>query len=136
MASSALNSAWKAAAYYRAGQYEKASELLDAPDSGTGHYNRANALAKLGRYQEAIDAYDQAIELDPANEDARFNRDLVQKALEQQQQQQQQGDQQQHGRAQRYPQHLPPQEVGRQPVHKQDAPADAPRGLLGLAYHR
>ena len=90
--------AWKAAAYYRAGQYEKASELLNAPESGTGYYNRGNALAKLGQYQEAIDAYDQAISLDPDNDDARFNRELVQKALEQQQQQQQQqqqGDQQQ-----------------------------------------
>jgi Ca-activated chloride channel family protein len=81
------NTDWKAAAYYRAGNYEAASELLGSPRGSTAYYNKGNALAKLGNYQEAINAYDQAIERDPANEDARFNRELVKKALEQQQQQ-------------------------------------------------
>lgn len=88
------NTDWKAAAYYRAGNYEAASELLDSPRDSTGYYNRGNALAKLGNYQEAINAYDQAIERDPANEDARFNRELVTKALEQQQQSSQQQESQ------------------------------------------
>ncbi len=78
---------WKAAAHYRAGDYEAASRLLDSPGSSTGYYNKGNALAKLGNYQEAIKAYDEAISRDPGNEDARFNRELVQQVLEQQQQQ-------------------------------------------------
>ncbi len=83
---------WKAAAHYRAGNYEKSNELLASPESGTGHYNKGNVLAKLGNYEDAIKAYDDALNLDPDNEDARFNRKLVKKALEQQQQSSQQQD--------------------------------------------
>jgi Ca-activated chloride channel family protein len=79
---------WKAAAHYRAGNYEKSNELLASPESATDYYNKGNVLAKLGNYEEAIKAYDDALNRDPDNEDARFNRDLVKKALEQQQQQQ------------------------------------------------
>jgi Ca-activated chloride channel family protein len=87
------DSDWKAAAHYRLGNYEKSNELLSSPESSAGYYNKGNALAKLGNYEEAIKAYDNALNMDPENEDARFNRDLVEKALEQQQQQQ--NDQQQ-----------------------------------------
>ena len=82
------DSDWKAAAHYRAGNYEKSSELLSSPESSASYYNKGNALAKLGNYEEAVKAYDNALNMDPENEDARFNRDLVKKALEQQQQQQ------------------------------------------------
>ena len=80
------NSEWKAAAHYKAGEYDQANKLLDSPANVTGYYNKGNALAKLGQYQEAIQAYDAALDIDPANEDARFNRELVEKALQQQQQ--------------------------------------------------
>jgi Ca-activated chloride channel family protein len=85
---------WKAAAYYRAGDYEKSNELLASPESSNDYYNKGNALAKLGSYEDAIKAYDNALNMDPDNEDARFNRELVKKALEQQQQQQQNNQQQ------------------------------------------
>ena len=83
---------WKAAAHYRAGNYELANELLDNPVSSNEFYNKGNALAKLGRYPEALDAYEQALKLNPDNEDAAYNRDLVKEA--QKQQAQQQGQQQ------------------------------------------
>jgi Ca-activated chloride channel family protein len=92
---------WKAAAYYRAGDYAKSNTLLDTPVTGTDHYNKGNVLARLGNYRDALKAYDKALSLDPVNEDARFNRELVKKALEQQQsgdsseQQQDQSEQQQ-----------------------------------------
>jgi Ca-activated chloride channel family protein len=93
---------WKAAAHYRAGNYAQSNALLEAPASSNDYYNKGNVLAKLGSYQQAIAAYDQALTLDPDNEDARYNRDLVAKALEQQQQQdgQQQGQPQQQPRDQ------------------------------------
>ena len=92
------DSDWKAAAHYRAGNYEKSNELLSSPESSAGYYNKGNALAKLGSYEEAVQAYDNALNMDPENEDARFNRDLVKKALEQQQQQQ--NEQQDHNQDQ------------------------------------
>jgi len=79
---------WKAAAHYRVGDYEKSNKLLASPESSSGYYNKGNVLAKLGNYEDAIKAYDEALNMDPDNEDARFNRELVNKALEQQQQQQ------------------------------------------------
>jgi Ca-activated chloride channel family protein len=54
-------------------------------------YNKGNALARLGRYPQAIQAYSEALKLNPTHEDARYNLKLIQKALEQQQQQAQSG---------------------------------------------
>jgi Ca-activated chloride channel family protein len=82
------NKNWKAAAHYRAGNYNKSNELLASPESSRDFYNKGNVLAKLGSYEDAIKAYDEALKMEPDNEDARFNRELVQQALQKQQQQQ------------------------------------------------
>ena len=71
------DSAWRAAAQYRAGQYESSAETLATAQTADGHYNRGNALARAGSIAEAIEAYDQALEVDPEHEDALFNRDLL-----------------------------------------------------------
>ncbi len=85
---------WKAASYYKAGQYEQALEQLENTKTADGYYNRGNALAKLGRLQEAMESYDESLKLQPDNEDAQFNRKQVGKALKKQQQKQKQdGDQ-------------------------------------------
>lgn len=76
---------WRAAAHYRAGEYEKTLELLARMDKADAHYNRGNALAKLGRLPEAVKAYDEALKRDPKMTDARENRDLVKRLLQQQQ---------------------------------------------------
>jgi len=87
---------WKASSYYRAGDYEKALEYWQAIDSERGHYNRGNALAKLGRLEEAVDAYQKTLELNANHADAAYNKKQVEEALKQQQQQQnQEGDQDQ-----------------------------------------
>ena len=86
---------WKASAYYRNGDFDSAVKTLEDTDSSDGFYNRANALARLGRYEEAIKAYDRALELDESNADAQYNREQVKQALQEQQQQQQQDSQQQ-----------------------------------------
>lgn len=83
---------WQAAAQYRAGKFSEAAELLAAPETAADHYNRGNALARAGRLQQALAAYDAALELQPADEDAQFNRKLVEQLLQQQEQSQQQGD--------------------------------------------
>jgi Ca-activated chloride channel family protein len=81
---------WKAAAQYRAGQYEQAAAGLEALKTPDALYNRGNAQARLGQYPQAMASYQQALELDPDHQDARYNLEL----LQQQQQEQQQQDQQ------------------------------------------
>ncbi|MGR9053706.1 MAG: tetratricopeptide repeat protein, partial [Gammaproteobacteria bacterium] len=80
--------AWKAAAQYRAGLYDKAADTLKGRESADALYNRGNALAQAGQMEEALKAYDKVLAIDPNNEDARQNKDVVEKALEQQKQQQ------------------------------------------------
>jgi len=87
------NKEWKAAANYRKGDYATVEELLNEQDDTRSIYNRANAMAKQGRYEEAIVAYDEVLESKPEHEDAIFNRDLIKKELEKQQQQQSDSDQ-------------------------------------------
>ena len=84
---------WKAAALYRAGDYAKASELLQHATSSEDSYNRGNALARMGKYPEAIAAYQKALEQDADNDDARYNLELVKKKMQQNGQQGQQSDQ-------------------------------------------
>src|SRR5690606_5324234 len=74
---------WRAAAQYRAGDYASSAESLTGLDSAEAHYNRGTALARAGEIEDAIAAYDRALELDPGHEDARYNRDLLEKLLEQ-----------------------------------------------------
>src|SRR5690606_4667372 len=50
-----------------------------------GLYNLGNALARQGKFAEAIAAWERTLELDPDDEDAAYNRDLVKRLLEQQQ---------------------------------------------------
>jgi Ca-activated chloride channel family protein len=83
--------AWKAAAQYRAGQADQAAETLAPRQSADDQYNRGNALAQTKQYQAAIEAYDRALAQDPGNEDARYNKELVEQELRKQRQQSGQG---------------------------------------------
>ena len=86
---------WKAAAQYKAGQYQQAAETLKSVESARGLYNQANALAKLGQLEEAKEWYEKSLAIDPNNEDAKKNLALIEEALKKQQQKQdQQGDSQ------------------------------------------
>jgi Ca-activated chloride channel family protein len=87
------NPDWKAAAQYRAGQYEQALQQWARRSDPDALYNRGNSLAQMGRLKEALASYDELLARQPQHEDAAYNRDLVEKALKQQQQQQQQNQQ-------------------------------------------
>jgi Ca-activated chloride channel family protein len=98
------------AAAYKAGQYGDAAgafaRALGSDDpklQEQGFYNLGNAQFRLGEqtkesrpqqtmqaWQQAIDAYESALKVDPRDEDARYNRDFVKHALEELQKQQQQ----------------------------------------------
>jgi Ca-activated chloride channel family protein len=81
---------WRATARYRAGDFAAAAEEFNGEDPDSS-YNRGNALARAGRLPEALAAYDQALQQQPGNEDARFNRELIEKLLQEQQPQSGQG---------------------------------------------
>ncbi|MEJ2652805.1 MAG: tetratricopeptide repeat protein, partial [Gammaproteobacteria bacterium] len=73
---------WRAAAHYRAGDYRAVLKDLKEQHGAEAAYNRGNALAHLGQYQQALNAYEDALKLDPDFEDAAYNRDLVKKWLQ------------------------------------------------------
>jgi Ca-activated chloride channel family protein len=73
-------------AAYRAGDFASAINAFSASATAQADYNRGNSLAQLGRYQDAIAAYDQALAKNPAMEDASHNKEVLEKLLKQQQQ--------------------------------------------------
>lgn len=66
----------QAVADYRNGDYDKAVQGFEHD-----FYNMGNALAHAGKIQEAIAAYGKAIEVNPDDEDARFNKEYLEKQL-------------------------------------------------------
>ena len=89
---------WRNAANYRGENYRGAAEGWAAqakadPAVVDNHYNLGNALAHLGDFEGAIQAYDAALAAAPGHEDAAFNKALLEKLREQQQQASQQDNQ-------------------------------------------
>lgn len=92
-------------AAYRAGDYARAAELWSELETADAHYNRGNALARQGRYEDAIAAYDAALRRAPGMADALANKRAVEAALRrraaaEQDQTQRDGRQQQRQQAQ------------------------------------
>ncbi|HAW25090.1 MAG: VWA domain-containing protein [Gammaproteobacteria bacterium] len=74
---------WQGYARYQAGDFAGAAEQFGKGDSAADHYNRGNALARNDELQAAIEAYEQALELDPGLDVARRNKTTVEEALRQ-----------------------------------------------------
>jgi len=72
--------AWKGAAHYAAGRWNEAAEAF-AADAASA-YNLGDALARAGRYEEAIAAFDRALAANADDEDAAFNKALLEAALQ------------------------------------------------------
>lgn len=86
---------WKGAAEYRSDDFENAAEAFRGIESSDGQYNLGNSLARQQRFEDAIAAYDRALAMDPGNEDAAFNKQLLEALMQQQEQQQNdEGDEQ------------------------------------------
>ena len=81
-------------AQYRAGQYEQSLESFSKASGTDAAYNQGNALARLGRYPEAIAAYDKALAAQPHMEDAQHNKAVVEALLREQEKQKQERQQQ------------------------------------------
>lgn len=81
---------WQGYARYLAGDFAGAAEQFAKSDTPSAHFNRGNALARNDELQAAIEAYDQALELDPDLESARRNKAIVEGLLRQREEQAQQ----------------------------------------------
>jgi len=87
---------WQAVARYRAGDFAGSAEQFAGHSDSRNLYNLGNAMAYQGALDEAIDAYQRALEINPDDDDAQYNLELVESLKEQQEQEQQnQGDDQQ-----------------------------------------
>jgi Ca-activated chloride channel homolog len=85
----------KAYAQLQAGEYAQAEKGFSQFKDADAYYNRGNAYAHMNQLPQALDAYEQALKLDPHNKDAVHNRDLVKQALKKQQKSEQQKQSQQ-----------------------------------------
>lgn len=79
---------WQGFARYQADDFSGAAAQFAKGDTATDHYNRGNALAHNQELESAVEAYDQALEMNPELEAARRNKAIVEEILRQQQAQQ------------------------------------------------
>jgi Ca-activated chloride channel family protein len=79
---------WRAVARYRAKDFAgSAAEFAERGDA-RNLYNLGNALAFQGELDSAIDAYEQVLEMQPDDEDAAYNLEILRTLKEQEQEQQ------------------------------------------------
>lgn len=72
---------WKGVVLYRAGRYAPAIEAFARVDSSESWFDQGNALARLGKYPQAVKSYQQALKARPDWEEAKHNLALVKKLI-------------------------------------------------------
>mgnify|MGYP004465156605 CR=1 FL=1 len=86
---------------FNVGHYDRALQSFDAlPQDPEALYNKGNTLAYMGRIDQAIEAYTQALALNPVHEDARFNMEYLKRQQQKQQEQNQEQAQQEQNQEQ------------------------------------
>lgn len=73
--------AWKGVALYRSSQWWRAAEAFVRANDAVSVFNLGNSYVKLGYHALALDAYLQALSIDPTLEDASFNADIMRQLL-------------------------------------------------------
>ena len=125
------NPQWRASSAYQAGDYQAAVDDFIQFDSADGHYNRGNALAHTGDLDAAIEAYNQALKLDPDMEDAAANKALLEQLKQQQQQdssqKQEQSDSSQQQQDSSQQQETDQQNQAQSDTSQSQQPADQPQ---------
>lgn len=91
---------WRGAAAYKNGDYQKALKEFSLGADATSLYNQGNALAKMGKIDDAIKMYEEVLKQEPNFEDAKFNLEYLKNLKQNQQQQNQKQDQQQQDKQQ------------------------------------
>ncbi|MVW75490.1 VWA domain-containing protein [Pseudomonas xionganensis] len=77
---------WQGLALYQAGDYAGAAERFAQGEDAIAHYNRGNALALSNELEAALDAYAQALRLQPELSQAQQNMALIEELLKQKEQ--------------------------------------------------
>ncbi len=72
---------WKAIAFYKAGDFANAAALFKKDKSSKGLFYLGNALAKQEKLEPAIEAYKEALLLNPNSDEAVFNLNWVEGLL-------------------------------------------------------
>jgi Ca-activated chloride channel homolog len=75
--------------------YHKTLNVKDAAMQSKAYYNIGNALYRLNKLPESIQAYQEALKLNPDDQDAKYNLEFVRSKLKQNSQPQQQNPQNQ-----------------------------------------
>lgn len=68
---------WQGAAWYRAGEFDKAAQAFARRDTAEADFNQGNAWLMRGKYETAMASYDRALQRRPEWREARENRDLA-----------------------------------------------------------
>lgn len=76
------NTNWQAYSLYGAEEFEKASILYNQMEGVQSKLNRANALAHGRRYIKARNIYNEILSIDPENEAALHNQQIVQAIID------------------------------------------------------
>ena len=105
-------------AAYDKNDYARAIATLSTLPSADAQYNLGNALARAGRYDDAIAAYNRALQQQPYMADAQFNKRVVEQAKREQQQQKSRS---QDGKQS-------PRSQGAQQANSQNKPQDSQQG--------
>ncbi|MBU4343456.1 MAG: tetratricopeptide repeat protein [Candidatus Omnitrophica bacterium] len=74
-------------------EYEKSLDTKDAELQAKTYYNIGNTHYRMGKLPEAIEDYEKTLEIDPDDEDAKYNIEFIKKKLQEKQEKQQTGEQ-------------------------------------------
>lgn len=129
------NPDWAGTAAYQGENYERAREMFSASDTAAAWYNRGNALARSGDFEEAIAAYRESLDRLPDQRDALENIALLEQLQQQQEQQEKQEQQEQQSSEQneqneqeQQPGQEPQDQQGQQDQQQQDSPSEGDAG--------
>jgi tetratricopeptide (TPR) repeat protein len=89
-------------AYYKQRRFDEANQIFgeyamsseNPMDASMASYNLGNSLFQTGKFDESIEAYKQALRLNPHDEDARYNLELARRKKHEQKQKNQQDQKQ------------------------------------------
>jgi len=112
--------------------FTKAAMAQDPSVRGQALYNLGNSAFRQGRLQEAVELYKAALEINPDDEDAKFNlefvRDEIRRRHEEAQKRQQEQEEQQQGEEQQNEQQGEGQDSGQE---EQEAQPESEKGQQG-----